>query len=398
MRIGLISPSIYMSPTLFGDKIFAPRDLSVALADGLVDKGHEVYFFTAPDIKTKAILIGGDEGLLKNSLIKEKAQGQSGGERFRWASFYTLKRSYEMDLTEQCYKVALDGKLDIIHSYHDTLAHFFNELTKFPTVYTLHDPLPSNKNALFYWLLEKFKQQNYVSISKAFQRFDKLNLNFIDTVYHGINASEYQFFSNKGEYLAFIGRMEKEKGAEIAIDVANAVKKKIKIATSPETQYESLPYYKDVISPRITSEVIFTGFLDPKGKHEFLGNALCLLFPIQWEEPFGMVLIEAMACGTPVVAYNRGSVSEIVEDGVTGFIVDGDDEERPGKGSWIIKKQGIEGLIEAVQRIDSLSEEEHLQMRKSCRKHIEENFSVGKMVAGYEKVYSSLVRNIKSSL
>lgn len=391
MKIGLISPSIYMSPTLFGDMIFAPRDLSVALADGLTDNGHEVYFFTAPDIKTKATLIGGDEGLLKNSLIKEKAQGQSGGERFRWASFYTLKRSYEMDLTEQCYKMALDGKLDVVHSYHDTLAHFFNELTKFPTVYTLHDPLPSNEDGLTYWLLDKFKQQNYVSISKAFQRFANFNLNFIDTVYHGINTSEYQFFPNKGGHLAFIGRMRKEKGVEVAIDVANAVKKKIKIATSTEAEYVNLPYYKDVISPRITSEVIFTGFLDPKGKHEFLGNALCLLFPIQWEEPFGMVLIEAMACGTPTVAYNRGSVSEIVKDGLTGFIVDPDDEERPGKGNWVIKKQGIEGLIEAVQRIDSLSEEEHLQMRKNCRKHVEENFIVDKMVDGYEKVYSSLV-------
>lgn len=391
MRIGLISPSIYMSPTLFGDMIFAPRDLSVTLADGLVDKGHEVYFFTAPDIKTKATLIGGDEGLLKNSLIKEKAQGQSGGERFRWASFYTLKRSYEMDLTEQCYKMALDGKLDVVHSYHDTLAHFFNDLTQFSTVYTLHDPLPSNEDGLTYWLLDKFKQQNYVSISKAFQRFGNFNINFIDTVYHGINTSEYQFFPNKGGNLAFIGRMRKEKGVEVAIDVANAVKKKIKIATSPEAEYVNLPYYKDVINPRITSEVIFTGFLDPKSKHEFLGNALCLLFPIQWEEPFGMVLIEAMACGTPVVAYNRGSVSEIVKDGLTGFIIDPDNEDRPGKGSWIIKKQGADGLIEAVQRINSLSEEEHLRMRKNCRKHIEDNFTVGKTVEGYEQVYKKVI-------
>jgi len=126
MRIGLLSPSIYMSPTLFGDRIFAPRDLSVALADGLVNKGHEVYFFTAPDIKTKAILIGGDDSLLKNSLIKEKLQGQS-GERFKWASFYNLKRLYEMDLTEQCYKMALDGKLDIA-DVHRQIVQLINRL------------------------------------------------------------------------------------------------------------------------------------------------------------------------------------------------------------------------------------------------------------------------------
>src|ERR1035437_2487127 len=390
MRIGLLSPSIYMSPTLFGDTIFAPRDLSIALADGLIDKGHEVYFFTAPDIKTKAILIGGDDSLSKDSFIEEKVQGQP-GERLKWASFYTIKRSYEMDLTQQCYKMSLDGRLDIVHSYHDTLAHFFNELTQFPTVYTLHDPLPSNKNALSYWLLEKFKYQNYVSISKAFERVNRFNLNFIDTVYHGINASGYQFFPNKGEYLAFIGRMEKEKGMEIAIDIANTVKKKIRIATSPETQYKNLPYYKDAISPRITPEVIFTGFLDPNKKYEFLGNALCLLFPIQWEEPFGMVIIEAMACGTPIIAYNRGSVSEIVQDGVTGFIIDADDEERPGKGRWIIKKRGIEGLIEAVQRINSLSETESRKMREACRERVEGMFTVEKTVEGYEKAYKKII-------
>lgn len=388
MRIGLLSPSIYMSPTLFGDRIFAPRDLSVALADGLVNKGHEVYFFTAPDIKTKAILIGGDDSLLKNSLIKEKLQGQS-GERFKWASFYNLKRLYEMDLTEQCYKMALDGKLDIVHSYHDTLAHFFNELTQFPTVYTLHDPMPSNENGLSYWLLEKFKQQNYVSISKAFQRFDKLNLNFIDTVYHGINASKYHFFPNKGEYLAFIGRMEKEKGVEIAIDIANTVKKKIRIATSAESQYENLPYYKNVISPRITSEVSFIGFLDSNKKHEFLGNALCLLFPIQWEEPFGMVMIETMACGTPIVAFARGSIPEVVIDGETGFIVNPSDSDI--RGNFIIKKTGKEGLKEAVKKIYAMPEAEYRQMRLNCRKRVEANFTVEKMVDGYEKAYNDLI-------
>jgi glycosyltransferase involved in cell wall biosynthesis len=390
MRIGLLSPSIYMSPTLFEEMIFAPRDLSVALADGLTDKGHEVYFFTAPDIKTKAILVGGDDGLLKNSFIKEKLQGQL-NERSKWASFYTLKRSYEMDLTERCYKMALDGKLDIIHSYHDTLAHFLDELTQFPTVYTLHDPLPSNKTSLSYWLLEKFKYQNYVSISQAFQRFNSLNLNFIDTVYHGINISKRHFSSDKGEYLAFIGRIEKEKGVEIAIDIAKTVKKKIKIATSPKEHYKNLPYYKDVVKPRITPEVIFTGFLDPNKKHEFFDNALCLLFPIQWEEPFGMVLIEAMACGTPVVAYNRGSVSEIVRDGLTGFIIDSDDEDRPGKGSWVIKKKGFEGLIEAVQRLNSLPDEDYRKMANACRKTAEENFTVEKTVEGYEKVYKKIV-------
>lgn len=380
MKIGLLSSSIYMSRALFKDMIFAPRDLSIALADGLVDKGHEVYFFTAPDIKTRATLIAGDSAFFQDSLVEKKLQGQP-NDRLKWASFYARKRYYEMDLIQRCYKMALDGKLDIIHSYHDVLGHFVNELTGFPTVYTLHDPLPSDENDLSYWLLEKFKQQNYVSISKAFQRFNKPNLHFVDTVYHGINVSNSQFFPDQGEYVAFIGRMEKEKGVDIAIHTAKATGKKIKIATSPEEQGKK--YYQDVIAPFVDAQVELTGFVDSQRKYDFLGQALCLLFPIQWEEPFGMAMIEAMACGTPVVAFNRGSVSEIVRDGLTGFIIDQDNEDRPGKGSWIIKKQGVEGLIEAVNRIGEIK-------REACRKHVEENFTIEKMVEGYENVYRKI--------
>lgn len=394
MRIGLLSPSIYMSPTSYGDMIFAPRDLSVALADGLVDRGHEVYFFTAPDIKTKASLIGGDYDLIQKEFIEEKLK-EKPDERLKWASFYAVKRYYEMDLTEKCYKMALDGKMDIIHSYHDSLAHFSDEMTQFPTVYTLHDPLPKNENGLSYWLLNKFKYQNYVSVSKEFMKYNKLNLNFIDTVYHGIDLSDYQFAVN-GEDLGFIGRMSKEKGMDIAIDIAKSLNKKISIATSREDQYKDLSYYNDVIKPRLTQKTVFTGFLDGNRKHDFLGNNYCLLFPILWEEPFGMVMIEAMACGTPVIAFARGSVQEIIKDGETGFIVNSSEEDI--RGNWIIKKTGIEGFREAVERIYSMPQDQYSLMRDMCRKHVEQNFSVEKMVEGYEKVYQKILASKGESL
>jgi len=113
-------------------------------------------------------------------------------------------------------------------------------------------------------------------------------------------------------------------------------------------------------------------------------KAQALIFPIQWEEPFGLVMVEAMSCGTPVIAYNRGSVAEIVKDGVTGFIVDPDDTDRPGKGSWTIKKQGVEGLVEAVKRIGEID-------RAAARKHVEEKFTMDAMVAGYERAYKKLL-------
>ncbi|MBI4079159.1 MAG: glycosyltransferase family 4 protein [Candidatus Levybacteria bacterium] len=382
MKIGLLSPSIYMSPKRYGDMIFAPRDLSMALADGLVEKGHEVYFFTTPDIQTKAHIIGGDTYLLEKDFVEEKLVSHS-GDRLKWASFYTTKRNYEMDLTERCYKMAREGKLDIIHSYHDTLAHFLQDLTGFPTVYTLHDPLPKNTKSLTYWLLNKFSHQNYVSISNAFRYHEALKLNFISTVYHGIASQKYTPSFSEGSFLGFIGRMAPEKGIEFAIDAAKAVGMSIRVATSTQTENINSAYYEQNIKKRLDpSFVLLTGFMNDIGRNKFLSQATCLLFPIQWEEPFGMVLIEAMASGTPVVAFARGSVPEIVVDGKTGFLINPSDIDIRGK--WIVQKTGIDGLIEAIRRIGEID-------RKACRKHVEENFTIEKMVAGYEEVYKKVI-------
>jgi glycosyltransferase involved in cell wall biosynthesis len=395
MRIGLLLPSIYMSPALFGDMIFAPRDLSIALADGLIDKGHEVYFFTTPDTKTKAILIDGDNGILGNSLIKEELKGQL-GERLKWASFYTLRKSYEMDLTERCYKMALDGKLDIIHSYHDNQAHFFNELTQFPTVYTLHDPLPVDKNTLSYWLLEKFKQQSYISISKVFQKLNNLGLNFVDNVYHGISLSDYEFDDLSQNHAIYFGRIVEEKGLDLAIQVVKELKLTIKIASSKVRDDASEAYYEDKIAPQINGQdVINEGFLIGKAKSDFIRNGKVFLLPLRWDEPFGLVMIEAMACGTPVVAFARGSAPEIIKDGETGFIVN--ESEDDVRGDWVIKKTGTEGFREAVERIYTLPDEEYHKMRKNCRKRVEENFTVEKMVEGYENVYKKVLENSKKT-
>lgn len=376
MRIGLLSPSIYMSPH-YKDMIFAPRDLSIALANGLVDRGHEVYFFTAPGIPTKATLVAGDRNLLEMQFLEEKLRDQ-GGERLKWGSFYMKKRNYELDLTERCYKMALEGKLDIVHSYHDTVAHFFDDLMGFPTIYSLHDPLSDNEHGLSYWLMKKFSHHKYVSISNAFRRNDKLRLNFVQTVYHGINVSKHKTFSGNDKYISLMGRMTKEKGIEFAIEAAKSVNMPIKIATSPMEENRNLSYYRDVIEPHLSSKLIsFTGFLGGEDKDKFLGESLCFLFPIQWEEPFGMVMIEAMAVGTPVIAFDRGSVSEVVKDGVTGFVVP--------------PKDGVKGLVSAIKKLQALSPSEYQKMRRSCRVHVEEKFTVEKMVEGYEQVYKKVL-------
>jgi glycosyltransferase involved in cell wall biosynthesis len=388
MKIGILSPSIYMSPTRYSDMIFAPRELAVALADGLVDRGHEVWFFTAPDVKTKAKLIAGDNDLLFHEFTEGKLKsGQS--ERLKWASFYGVKRNYEMDLTEKCYRTAKAEHFDVIHSYHDYMAHFFDGISEVPTVYTLHDPLPADPGDISFWLLSKFSQHKYISISNTFRKSEALKLNFIGTVYHGINLTDYPYTEKPQNYLMAMGRMVPEKGLDDAIDVAADGHMPLRIATSDMDVNTHMPFYTGVIEPKMAGNTLvsFTGFLDGVHKAENLGGARAFLFPIKWEEPFGMVMIEAAACGTPVIAYAHGSVPEIVKDGVTGFIVNEKDTDATDKNTdgtdkqpLIIRKTGVAGLAEAISRIGEID-------RAACRKHVEENFTVEKMVMKHEELY-----------
>jgi glycosyltransferase involved in cell wall biosynthesis len=384
MKIGILAPSIYMSPTHFADMIFAPRDLAVSLADGLVDRGHTVYLFTSPDIKTKAHLIGGANELIGDDYVLEKMR-ETGGPRFIWASFYGRKNDYEAELTAKCFQMAKEGTLDIVHSYHDQLAHFFEEATGVSTVYTLHDPLPTRHNDLMYWLYMKYHGHHFVSISDAFRRHDSLKLNFVDTVYHGLDLRSIPYRAAPSDYLLFMGRMVPEKGLHLAIAAALAGKTPLEIGTHFPAEHEKNPYFDTEIKPYLSNPLIKEpGMVTNHKKMALYGAAKALLFPIGWEEPFGMVLVEAMACGTPVIAYNRGSVAEIVEDGVTGFIIDPAGVDRPGKGTWVIKKQGVEGLVEAITRIGEIG-------RAACRALVEEKFTIDTMVRGYENVYKKVL-------
>jgi glycosyltransferase involved in cell wall biosynthesis len=295
-----------------------------------------------------------------------------GGPRFIWSSFYGRKNDYEADLTAKCYQMAKEGKLDIIHSYHDQLSHFFEEATDVPTVYTLHDPLPEKPHDLTYWLYAKYAHHDYVSISNAFRRHAVLQLHFVATVYHGLNLADIPYREKPDDYLLFMGRMVPEKGLHFAIQAAIRSHMPLEIGTHFPSDTEKNPYFDTEIKPYLSNPLIKEpGMVTNHKKMVLYGGAKALLFPIGWEEPFGMVLVEAMACGTPVIAYNRGSVAEIVKDGVTGFIVD--------------EKEGVPGLVKAIKRIGEID-------RGACRKHVAEHFSVKKMAEGYENVYNKVLQ------
>jgi glycosyltransferase involved in cell wall biosynthesis len=370
MKIGFLLPTLLASTELFPDRIFAPRDLAIDTIDGLVEKGHEVTVFATPDFRTKGKLVAGDVAPYAQKLVYSKL-GRVGREEAAVRNDEAWKRSFEIALTTRAYAIAKENKFDIMHSYHDFLftPHYIEDLTGVSTVYTLHDPLPP-EGSFEYHEYQKFTKHNFVSISHA-QRRSNLKLNFVGTVYHGVNTGEYPFSDDDLGYLLFMGRLAAQKGPHTAIQVAIQSKLPLEMGTNFPDEFEGDHFFATEIAPYLDNPLIHEpGLVSGKNKKILYSRAKALLFPIEWEEPFGMVMIEAMACGTPVVAFGRGSVPEIVKDGVTGFIVD--------------PKVGIEGMVAAVKRLGEID-------RAACRRHVEQNFSVAKMTEGYERIYTQLL-------
>ncbi len=389
MKIGLLIPSVYMG-SKYKNKIFAPKELFINLANGLVDRGHEVCVYSSPDTKTKAKLVGGEDFLIKTDLISPKFRGLDQITKKKSAHVVT-RTEYETDLTVKAYQHAHRQKVEIMHSYHNDafIAHYLNRIVKFPTVYTIHDPRPLREH-IEYWRFNHFKNDNYVFISQSQLRDYRGMLGSVGVVYHGVDTKKFAYKKGEGGYLAFLGRYIKEKGVSEAISASKKADKHLKMVG--DDAYRVLPYYQQKILPNLKRGAIEDQtFFGEEDRTKFLGDAKALLFPILWEEPFGMVMIESMSCGTPVIAFNRGSVSEVVKDGITGFIVDQNGHNRTNKGKWIIKKKGIEGLVEGINRIYNMNDRQYQQMRENCRKHVEDNFSINNMVEGYEAVYKKIL-------
>ncbi len=238
--------------------------------------------------------------------------------------------------------------------------------------------------------MRKFKHLNFISISNEFRTHFK-SLNYIATVYHGLDLKYFPFNPNGGNYLLWIGRASKHKGEDDAIEVAKKTGKKLLIGAS--LRQHTNDYFEKFIKPNLNDKITLIPNITFENTHKYYGQAKALLFPVKWKEPFGLIMIESMACGSPVIAYARGSTPEIIKDGETGFLVNPSENEIAG--NWIIKKTGIAGLCEAVKKIYSMDKNQYLKMRQNSRKRVEQLFTVEKMVDEYEKVYQEILAKQK---
>lgn len=334
MRIAQVSPLYESVPPLgYGG---TERVVSY-LTEELVRQGHQVTLFASGDSVTSASLVP----ICPRSL--------------RLDGNCSDRLAHHVFMVEQVFKHA--SSFDIIHFHIDYLHFPLARRHNVAHVSTLHGRLDIPDLVP---LFREFREMPVVSISDA-QREPLPWLNWQGTVYHGLPPDLYTFRQEQGKYLAFLGRISPEKRLDRAIELANRLGMTLRIAAKVDRVDQD--YFDEVIKPLLSSPLVeFLGEIKEEEKDDFLGNAYALLFPIEWPEPFGLVMIEAMACGTPVIAYRRGSVPEVMAQGEPGFIVD-----------------SFEAAMEAVGKVSALD-------RRRCRQVFEERFTASRMAQDYLKV------------
>jgi glycosyltransferase involved in cell wall biosynthesis len=308
------------------------------LTEALQALGHDVTLFASGDSETTADLCA----CSPRALRLDPQRGDP-------VAMHVL-------MLERAFERAPD--FDVIHAHLDYLAFPIARRCEVPVVSTLHGRLDLP------WLapvLHEFAEHRLVSISDA-QRRPVPDANWVGTVHHGLPRDLYRFHAEPGRYLAFIGRISAEKRVDRAIEIAARAGVPLRIAAKIDASDEE--YFRAHVKPLFDHPLVeYVGEVDDASKDDFIGNAAALLFPIDWPEPFGLAMIEALACGTPVIAWPHGSVREVLEDGVSGRIV-----------------QSIDAAVEAVREIERID-------RRGCRAQFEERFTAERMATQYLQIY-----------
>ena len=343
MRVAQVSP-MYESvpPKLYGG---TERVVSY-LTEELVQMGHDVTLFAAADSQTSATLV------------------PCWPESLRLANDATDPNVPHLLMLERVFAQA--GQFDLVHFHLDVLPFPLLRRHAIPSITTLHGRLDLPHMQPWY---REYMDMPLVSISDS-QREPMRWANWQATVHHGLPVDTLSMGQGDGEYLVFTGRIAPEKRPDLAIEIAQRAG--IKLIIAAKVSQQDREYFEQVIAPMLKSPgVEFIGEVCEKDKCGLLGGALAMLFPIDWPEPFGLVMIESMACGTPVIAMRRGSVTEIIDDGLSGFIVDSADE-----------------AVRAVTRAHSLD-------RSACRACFERRFTAGRMARDYLGIYQEQTRRVE---
>jgi len=320
------------------------------LADGLVGKGHEVTLFTVSSSSTKARMFNVFEREMKSYL------GGPPQSLLIVALTHTLGSYMEIS----------KGDYDIIHDHTWKEGLSSAAFIGTPIIHTVHGLL-NEETIRFYGLLKNYPRIYFVTISN-YQQTRLPGLNYAATVYNGIDFPRYPYSEEKEDFFFYMGRFNEEKAPHLACEVAEKLGKKLILAGTAVDEAER-SYFDQHVKPHLNDNIVYVGELGhwSEEKLRLLSRARGFLYPIQWDEPFGIVMAEAMACGTPVVTFKRGSTPEVIADGITGFVV-----------------ETMEEFIDAVGHIDEISPQ-------ACRERAGNMFTARGMVDNYERVYTKVL-------
>jgi glycosyltransferase involved in cell wall biosynthesis len=341
VRVAVLSPVWFpVPPPRYGGIEW----IVALLADGLVDRGHDVTLFASGDSTTRG----------KLAAIFEEAPSEFIG-----------TTSHELHHALGCFERA--AEFDIVNDHSGPLAAALGAGSPTPVVHTVHGPL-SRRSGTLYEHIDRFAPRvGLISVSMN-QRAPLPQLNWIADCPNALDLSLYPVQPHRGDYLLFLGRMSPDKGAHRAIEVAQQVGLPLKLAGKVQDLREE-EYFEAAVKPHLGGPIEYLGEVSHEEKVDLLQNARVTLFPIEWAEPFGLVMIESMACGTPVIATRHGAVPEVIDDGRTGVIVE--------------DHTGMPAVLEQADGIDPLE----------CRRYVEERFSKERMVEDYEAAYEKALES-----
>lgn len=314
------------------------------LTEELVKRNHDVTLFASGDSKTRAKLISP----IRAGLI---SQG------IPWHDWWWNNFNYSIAFERA-------KEFDILHSHWNLLGANFQKLVKTPVLHTFHN-IPQKKDIR--WKIFNYykKEINAVFISESEKRNCPVNFKKSWVVYNGINLSQFKFNPSPKNHFVWIARISRAKGIENAIRAAK--KTGIKLLLAGQIQPMMKDYFKKKIKPSLDKNIRYIGELSQEKLSDFYGGAKACLYPIEWEEPFGLIMVESMACGTPVIAFDRGSAKEVIKNGKTGFVV-----------------KNIKEMIKAMKKVEQID-------RLECRKRVENLFNYQRMVSDYEEIYQKIL-------
>lgn len=390
LKIALVVPHMFMQEDIMKDAIFSPGHLAISLADALHSKNIDVTLFTPGPVNTRAKNITANREVFESVLAEENRSYVQMLKQSPLA-FISLSRQLQNELISDVYSRANNNEFDVVHIYtnEEEQALSFAKLCNKPVVFTHHDPF--NLSTKYRAIMPKYKQLAWISISDSQRKSMPKDANWVDTIHHGIDSAEFNanldIKREPKSYVAFVGRIIKNKGTHHAINAVLAHNKTnpekpitLKIAGKHYSDHND-SYWNKHVAPHLYNKYIeYVGYIgDSKEKEQFMQNAHALIVPSLFEEPFGMVMIEALACGTPIIGLDSGAIPEIITE-KTGILVK--KLHNDAEDDYIVN-----GLSRAITEVESIK-------RKDCRLDFENRFTLDKMADNHIKAYAKLAQNL----